>query len=91
MDIKNIVGTILNYKRDPVSTLKGPLIRRMMTVPHIINGVFVIRGCGCLQSAEGITSNLGNTLPLSHYGDPNPKPYTPSRKATTPSPKAYKA
>ena len=30
-----ILGTILNYERDPVSTVKGPLIQLNLTVAHV--------------------------------------------------------
>ena len=34
-----LLGTILNYKRTLMSTVKGPLIRLILTVAHMAHGL----------------------------------------------------
>ena len=40
-----ILGTILDYKRDPYSTVKGPLIRPILTVAHLWLAAFFLGNC----------------------------------------------
>ena len=35
--LETILGTMLNYKRGPMSTVKGPFIGLILTVAHMIN------------------------------------------------------
>ena len=34
MDMGSLLGTILNYKRVPMSTLNGPSVKQILTVAH---------------------------------------------------------
>ena len=36
--LQTILGAILNYKRVPMSTLNGPLLKQILTVAHMITG-----------------------------------------------------
>ena len=44
-----LLGTILNYKRTLMSTVKGPLIRLILTVAHMAHGLLC-----CNRSLTGI-------------------------------------
>ena len=37
----NIMGTMLNYQRDPMSTLEGPLVTLILKVAHLITSAAV--------------------------------------------------
>ena len=75
MDVGTLLGTILNYKTDPMSTVDGPLISLTLTVAHMVDLPSPNRKTSALRlsrlnvprrrfeaSSPGLTSTLPTNL-----------------------------